>query len=97
MSAPKTLYEQNTQLAALISALSDGDLGDASALMYRQHVARVINQAMLELTGEATRGVALDGGQMNAAIQLLQQAKNKALDAVSLGTHAQKRARKEDQ
>lgn len=93
----KTLYEGNAQLATLISALSDKDLGDSSAILYREHVTRVINNAMLELTGEMSRGVALDGAQINAAIQLLQQAKNKTFDAIAVGRHAQMRTKSNDQ
>jgi hypothetical protein len=92
---PVSLYEDNKQIAALQDGLLSNDVGDSAAIQYRMHVERVIRIAMTELTGEATKEVTLDGGQMNAALQLLQQVKYKALDALTLG-HIQKRARSAD-
>lgn len=60
--------------------------------LYMASVRGICAQAARELTGLATIGVKLDQGQMNAAIQLLQQVKDKACCAALLGSENHKRA-----
>jgi hypothetical protein len=91
MSEPTT-YEQNKQIAVMVDMVNGNfDLPNAT-VEYMREVRAICERAARELTGEATRGVTLDGGQINAAIQLLQQVKNKACDAAIIGAESKKRS-----
>lgn len=88
----RSVYETNKQIAVMVDMV-DGcfDL-DEPTLAYMRNVRAIIATAARDLTGHHSAGVALDQGQMNAAIQLLQQAKNKACDAAIIGCETRKRA-----
>lgn len=88
----RSLYDTNPQIATMVDMVDcKFDLDDAT-LRYMSDVRQICAKAATELTGARTTGVSLDGGQMNAAIQLLQQVKNKACDAAILGCENRKRA-----
>lgn len=90
--AESSAYEQNKQLAVMVDMVNGNfDLPDAT-VAYMRAVRAICDRAARELTGDASRGVALDGGQLNAAVQLLQQVKNKACDAAIVGAESKKRA-----
>ena len=65
---------------------------DEPTLTYMSSVRSIIATAARDLTGLSSVGVALDQGQMNDTIQLLQQAKNKACDAAIIGCETRKRS-----
>lgn len=86
-----TIYESNTQIAQLVDNIGATELGDAAALHYRQTIDAVLHTAAQQLTGDATRGVALSQSQVNAALQLLQQVRYKLYDAIALGAKEKKK------
>ena len=90
----KTLKDTNPQVAVMVDMVNGSfDLDDAT-LRYMKEVRTICAEAAEKLTGVATIGVTLDGGQMNNAIQLLQQVKNKACDAAIIGCETATRKRK---
>jgi hypothetical protein len=87
-----TAYESNKQLAVMVDMVDGKFQLPAETIAYMDEVRVICQRAARNLTGEATRGVALDHGQLNAALQLLQQVKNKACDAAIIGAETKKRA-----
>lgn len=86
-----SIYESNPQIALLVDNIGATELGDVAAMQYRAFVDQVLNLVAKQLTGHASRGVPLDAGQVNAALQLLQQARYKLHDAIALGGKEQQK------
>lgn len=90
----KSLKDANPQVAVMVDMINGSFTLDEATDRYMKAVRAICAEAAEKLTGAATIGVALDGGQMNNAIQLLQQVKNKACDAAIIGCETATRKRK---
>jgi small ligand-binding sensory domain FIST len=89
---PPTFYDSNKQVALQVDLVNGNfPLPDATKA-YMKAATAICERAARELTGEASRGVVLDGGQMNAAMQLVQALKDKVCVAAILGAESKRRA-----
>lgn len=87
----RSVYETNKQIAVMVDMVNGQFELDEPTVAYMRNVRAIIDTAARDLTGPISVGVALDHGQMNAAVQLLQQVKNKACDAAIIGCETRKR------
>jgi hypothetical protein len=85
-------YESNKQLAVMVDMVNGNFDLPPETRQYMKDATLICARAAACLVGDASRGVTLDGGQLNAALQLLQQVKNKACDAAIIGAETKKRA-----
>lgn len=90
----KSLKQANPQVALMVDMLNGLFVLDDATVRYMREVHVICAEAGEKLTGAASVGVALDGGQMNNAIQLLQQVKTKACHAAIIGCETTSRKRK---
>ena len=97
-SAPPglSIYETNKQIAVMTDLVDGSFTLDERTCAYMKAVRKICAKAAAELTGEQSIGVPLDPGQIKAALQLLQQVKNKACDAAIIGNETRNRAQATD-
>jgi len=90
----KTLKDANPQVAVMVDMINGSFALDEATNRYMKEVRAICAEAAEKLTGAASVGVPLDGGQMNNAIQLLQHVKTKACHAAIIGCETATRKRK---
>ena len=88
-----SFYESNKIVALQIDTIDrvPADLPDEAKVFVRT-VELEMKSLLMRVSGDVSRGVVLDGGQMNAAAQLAHQLKDKLIQAAVLGAEAKKRA-----